>query len=736
MNPVESSADDPRLLAAVQEYLTDLEAGRRPDRRAYAARYPDLSEAMTPYLDALDMVHGAAGQVQSATGKATPLASESLPAEPLGDFHIVREIGRGGMGVVYEAVQRSLGRRVALKVLPFAAALDARQLQRFRNEAQAAAHLHHQNIVPVYAVGAERGVHFYAMQLIEGQNLAALITALAPRTPGAPTEPYATPPLASVQPETRSALSAQLTTQHSQRAEGFFRTIAELVVQAADGLDYAHGLGIVHRDIKPANLLVDDARNVWITDFGLAQFQSSGNLTQTGDLVGTLRYMSPEQAAGQRMPIDHRTDVYSLGATLYELVTLRPIFDGEDRQTLLNQIMHAEPPAPRGIDRTIPVELETIVQKAIAKVPSERYATARELADDLRRYLRDEPIRARRASLVQHGRKWLRRHPSIVGSAVVLLMLVTAGSLLHAWLIQREQEKTRRAYDLERERAEVVEEQFRIARKSLSDLIELAEKELADRPDMQDLRKRLLESALADYQRFIEQRREDPAAAAELAATRERVQTILGNLAVLQGAGQYALLKEPAVHDALKLEPAQRDELRKVLRELEAHHGQATREFHQLTPAEREQSILEVARASEIGAASILTPDQLRRLRQIALQVQGAAALRDSEIAQALKLTAPQKTALRGIEEKFAIGPPKGPPHDKGPPPGRKGPLPQRKRLAETQEVVNVLTPEQAKHWREMIGEPYLGPAPWVPLRWRPPGGWAGPRPPFGPKKG
>ncbi len=181
MNPIESSADDPRLLTAVQEYLSELEAGRRPDRRAYAARFPDLSAAMTPYLDALEMVHGAAAQVQSVSGRATPQAAELVGAEPLGDFHIVREIGRGGMGIVYEAVQRSLGRRVALKVLPFAAALDSKQLQRFRNEAQAAASLHHQNIVPVYAVGSERGVHFYAMQLIDGQNLAALIATLAPR---------------------------------------------------------------------------------------------------------------------------------------------------------------------------------------------------------------------------------------------------------------------------------------------------------------------------------------------------------------------------------------------------------------------------------------------------------------------------------------------------------------------------------------------------------------------------
>src|SRR6516165_2430869 len=189
MNPTPeqtSMADDPRLIGAVQEYLAELEAGRRPDRAAFAARFPELREAIGPYLDALDLVHGAAPLVQSVPRATPQAAADALAAEPLGDFHLVREIGRGGMGVVYEAVQRSLGRRVALKVLPFAAALDARQLQRFRNEAQAAAHLHHQNIVPVYAVGAERGVHFYAMQLIEGQNLAAVIADLRGRIAPAP----------------------------------------------------------------------------------------------------------------------------------------------------------------------------------------------------------------------------------------------------------------------------------------------------------------------------------------------------------------------------------------------------------------------------------------------------------------------------------------------------------------------------------------------------------------------
>ena len=256
MNPTPDRlpiTEDARLLRAVQEYLEELEAGRRPDRRALAARFPDLTEAMTPYLDALDMVHAAVPLLhQPAENEPAPAAEEPYTAEPLGDFRIVREIGRGGMGVVYEAVQRSLGRRVALKVLPFAAALDAKQLQRFKNEAQAAAHLHHPNIVTVYAVGAERGVHFYAMQLIEGQNLATLVEELRGRAapgglsaagpqPGTEaTGSYHTPRLRSAgegsgeretASDTRPKLGAQLTTQRSDRATDFFRTIARIAAR-------------------------------------------------------------------------------------------------------------------------------------------------------------------------------------------------------------------------------------------------------------------------------------------------------------------------------------------------------------------------------------------------------------------------------------------------------------------------------------------------------------------------
>jgi serine/threonine protein kinase len=180
----------------------------------------------------------------------------------------------------------------------------------------------------------------------------------------------------------------------------YFRRVAELGIQAARALDHAHALGIVHRDVKPANLLVDGSGKLWVTDFGLAHIQSDARLTMTGDLVGTLRYMSPEQALAKRIVVDHRTDVYSLGATLYELLTLEPAFSGSDRQELLRQIAFEEPKAPRRINKAIPAELETIVQKAMEKNPADRYATAKELADDLRRFLVDEPIRARPANMV------------------------------------------------------------------------------------------------------------------------------------------------------------------------------------------------------------------------------------------------------------------------------------------------------------------------------------------------
>jgi serine/threonine protein kinase/Flp pilus assembly protein TadD len=439
----EPSEGDPRLARAMEEYQALLAAGGKPDHAELLARYPEVAGALADCLAGLDFLHAAGPNLSRPAADSAP--SGGLDAgTPLGDFRIVREVGRGGMGVVYEAEQLSLRRRVALKVLPFAGTLDPKQLQRFQNEAQAAACLHHGNIVPVYFVGCERGVHYYAMQFIDGQTLAELIHQLqqpaAPGPGGVDERTTAHPPQGAAGLAAATEPAARQTTWASSgsgRGREFYRQVAELGVQAAEALDHAHQAGVVHRDVKPGNLLLDGQGKLWVTDFGLAHVQSGASLTVTGDLVGTLRYMSPEQALAKRVVIDHRTDVYSLGATLYELLTLRPAFGGTDRQELLRQIAFEEPQAPRRIDRAIPAELETIVLKALEKNPADRYATAQEMADDLRRFLDDQPIRARRPSWRQVAAKWARRHRGVVwAGAVMLAVVLVLGGGFGVWRMQ------------------------------------------------------------------------------------------------------------------------------------------------------------------------------------------------------------------------------------------------------------------------------------------------------------
>jgi len=343
----------------------------------------------------------------------------------LGDFRIVRELGRGGMGIVYEAVQISLGRRVALKVLQDSAALDPRRLRRFQVEAQAAACLRHPHIVPVFATGSEDRIAYYAMQYIECRDLARIIdelrrndSALGTRVDGCKIAP-------------RKPLFDQ--------GSSFERDVARLARQAAMALEHAHANDVLHRDVKPSNLLVDQKGHLWITDFGLARIRGGIDLTQTDEALGTPRYMSPEQAFGRRTPLDGRTDVYSLGATLYEILTLATPFPGDDRLDILRRITRHEPIPPRRINPRVPVELETIVLKAMAKVPADRYATAADLADDLGRFLDDRPIRARRPSVLNRAGKWTRRHRklmAVTGATGLLLAVALAAAVFQytVWL--------------------------------------------------------------------------------------------------------------------------------------------------------------------------------------------------------------------------------------------------------------------------------------------------------------
>jgi WD40 repeat protein/serine/threonine protein kinase len=472
---------DDALARVLDGYLRAIEAGDAPSPERLIAEHPAIADRLRACLASLRIV----GQIGKSEVADRPADQSAESAELIGDYRVIRQIGRGGMGVVYEAEQVSLGRRVALKVLPFASALDHRQLQRFKIEAHAAALLHHTNIVPVFSVGSERGVHYFAMQYIEGRTLAAVIAelrAIAGKEPikepigaAATVDPAAgSPPPDHGRYElgrpssgsatsigsnakrpadraTTAAAAGSLSTDRSNRSPEFFRTVAQLGVQAAEALEHAHQNGIVHRDIKPANLLIDDRRNLWVTDFGLARFGEETGLTMSGDMLGTLRYMSPEQAMGRRCLIDHRTDIYSLAATMYELLTLQPVFDGQDRQDLLRQIAFDEPRPLARVNASVPVELETILHKALAKNPAERFDTAQEFADDLRRFLEDRPIRARRPSVVQRAAKFARRHRAamqVLAGALVVLAIVSGIAAVTLWqALGREREQRLRADD-------------------------------------------------------------------------------------------------------------------------------------------------------------------------------------------------------------------------------------------------------------------------------------------------
>jgi serine/threonine protein kinase len=552
---VRTGSGDQALGLLVEELTAKLQAGQTVDLELYIQEHPQYAEQLRQLCPALQMLADLGRSAGSGSGRILAVSGPSDEiVGTLGDFRIVQEIGRGGMGVVYEAEQISLGRRVALKVLPFAAALDPKQLQRFKNEAHAAAHLHHQHIVPVYGVGCERGVHYYAMQFIDGQTLAAVVAELrrqmgldkgdpsqklspvaqdlvsgrlAPvkrvKGEGPPTTPYL-PGERTVAVVGDTVPRAGLSTEHPINSAAFWRTVANLGIQAAEALEHAHQLGVVHRDIKPANLLLDVRGNLWITDFGLAHCQSQAGLTMSGDLIGTLRYMSPEQALGKRGLLDQRSDVYSLGVTLYEVLTLEPVFSGNDREEVLRQITFEEPPAPRQRNKAIPRELETIVLKAMEKNPEARYNSAQELADDLRRFLEDKPIRAKRPTLVQRMAKWGRRHKAAMRAAAVVLLLAVAGLAAGTWLIWQEKEQTKIALTEARSNAargyRILDEIY----------VTTIEKRLPREKELTAEDRQFLENALTYYEEFAKQDSSDPQARLNTAEAYRRVGVIYERL--------------------------------------------------------------------------------------------------------------------------------------------------------------------------------------------------------------
>jgi serine/threonine protein kinase len=535
------------------------------DPHTFLARYPAYAAELREFFAGEERARRLAAPLRpviQAAQASSAAGAAGVPPDPLGDFRIVREVGRGGMGVVYEAEQMSLGRRVALKVLPFAATMDLRHLQRFANEAKAAACLHHTNIVPVHFVGCERGVHFYAMQFIDGQPLSEIIRQMrvgekkdSRATTEKPTAASQAPAdgASATSPTTGLARDSTPLTTEGRRSREYFRKVAELGIQAAEALDHAHQLGIVHRDIKPGNLMLDGRGNLWVTDFGLAHIQhGETSLTMTGDIVGTLRYMSPEQALAKRAVIDHRTDIYSLGVTLYELLTLQPAFAGKDRQELLQQIAFEEPKPPRRHNNALPLELELIVLKAMEKEPTHRYGTAKEFADDLRRFLDDKPVSARRPTLWQRAAKWARRHKAVVRAfmlGLALAVVALAVSTLLVWRAYRAEAEQRQLADAHLREAR---EQRRQARQAVDTMyLEVASKWLDRQPQMSELQKQFLEKVLHYYQAFAEEAGEDEEARFDKATAYLRASQLLLSSLGKGDEAQAPLRKAKAILEEL-----------------------------------------------------------------------------------------------------------------------------------------------------------------------------------------
>ena len=343
--------------------------------------------------------------------------------EKLGDFKILREIGRGGMGVVYEAEQISLSRRVAVKILPPSFARDREAVQRFFTEARAAARLQHRNVVPVYFVGEEGGLNYYAMEFVRGRTLSDIVDDLKKSDdPLRQTQSKGTsPPPASAG---RPAAKAEST--GPREGESYINWVCRLVAEAADGLHFAHRNGVLHRDVKPSNILIDEHGVAMILDFGVARVESAEKLTMTGDFVGTPAYTSREQLLGDPTKIGPHSDVYSLGVTLYELTTLAMPYPGDTPMEVIRQVLSKDPIPPRKANPRLPRDLETIILTALDPDPKRRYKSAAEFAADVRRFLAFQPIQARPTTVRIRIAKFARRNPLAFGASIVAALALLA----------------------------------------------------------------------------------------------------------------------------------------------------------------------------------------------------------------------------------------------------------------------------------------------------------------------
>lgn len=496
----DDSSTDP-FGPVAEQYLQEVRAGKNPSVDDFAIRFPNLAREIRELLPALAVMERAREQHVKRARPGEPDGQDSMVGREIGDYRILRQIGRGGMGVVYAAVQMSLGRHVALKLLNAGATVNPAQQSRFEREARTAARLHHTNIVPVFGVGIAEGRRYYAMQFINGLGLDSVYDQLQSiRNPdGAVQLPTPTGSAVSAEriarsltqtsrasaaqfstgcdnPEQREATDLRSDAPHeettritdqllnaesddavqnvradsshpSNAGDPYWLNITRIGIQVSDALRYAHEHGVLHRDIKPGNLLLDSRGNVWVTDFGLAKASDDPNLTQTGDVIGTIRYMAPEAFGGHS---DERSDVYSLGLTLYEMLTLKPAFQSSDRRELLHLVTMTAPAPISAVSPNVPADLATIIGKAIERDPADRYQSAQEFCEDLQRFQLDQPVKARRVSSWERFRRWSRRNRPLVYALtgiLSLLVIIAAGGAAAAVYFHQQQSVQRDLFE-------------------------------------------------------------------------------------------------------------------------------------------------------------------------------------------------------------------------------------------------------------------------------------------------
>lgn len=380
----ENSARDP-LEMALTEYMDQIRQGKTVAIDEFTRRYPALADQICELFPLVGNLERWKSEREiDCLRRNVP---KQFSFDRLGDYQLVRELGRGGMGVVFEAVHVTTRRSVAIKLLPWRFAADMPVWRdRLQREATTIAALQHPNIVQIYSFSEDQGYYYYVMQFVDGVGLDKIIQQL------------------KLQRNSQKSVHVERTVAEvPQLTSDAWRGFAKIGEQVALALACAHGHGVLHNDVKPSNLLVRSNGQVIVTDFGIGRPQSSA-LSEEDDLaVGTLRYMAPERLAGGGVP---KSDVYSLGVTLYELATQTPIFDIQKRSRLNEAILNQQPANPRRLVSDLPVQLERIILKAISKDPANRYESARAMAEDLRRFINRQPIKASGPGIVVRTIKW------------------------------------------------------------------------------------------------------------------------------------------------------------------------------------------------------------------------------------------------------------------------------------------------------------------------------------------